>query len=129
MLRSIQLAREIVKVRSIVEMFKSGAWQDFMDEVIIPGEQAAYEAFKKTPAEKVTEIIEAQLAGKVADMIQGWRGKYEHVLTTLLAEQQAIHDDPERDYEIDQQAIASEKKLDVRFLKLRRWWQAKAQTT
>ncbi len=129
MLRSIQLAREIVKVRGVVEMFKSDAWETFMDEVVLPGEFAAYEAFKMTPAEKTTEITEAQLAGKFADIIEKWGRKYEHKLTELLTAQQAIHDKDVEDYEVDQQAITPEKKLDVRFLKLRRWWQAKIQTT
>ena len=128
MLRSIQLAREIVKVRSIVEMFKSDAWETFMDEVVLPGEFAAYEAFKMTPAEKTTEITEAQLAGKFADIIEKWGRKFENRFTELLAAQQAIHDKDVEDYEIDQTAIV-EKKIDVRFLKLRRWLQAKAQTT
>ena len=129
MLRSIQLAREIVKVRGVVEMFKFDAWETFMDEVVLPGEFAAYEAFKMTPAEKTTEITEAQLAGKFADIIEKWGRKYEHKLTELLTAQQAIHDKDVEDYEVDQQAITPEKKLDVRFLKLRRWWQAKIQTT
>lgn len=129
MLRSQQLAREIVKARGVVEMFKSGAWETFMDEVVDPAELLAYQAFKKTPAEKVTDVLEAQIAGKIADMIHGWRGQYERKLVELLAAQQAIHDNKDEDYEIDQAAITPEKKIDVRFLKLRRWWRTKTQTT
>lgn len=128
MLRSQQLAREIVKVREVVEMFKSGAWKTFMDEVVIPGEQAAFEAYKKIPSNDMAGIHESQVAGKYADIIEAWATKYQRKLADLLAAQQAIHDNKEDDFEIDQATISPEKKIDLRFLNLQRWWKTSRQT-
>mgnify|MGYP001608594574 CR=1 FL=1 len=99
MKRSIFFQTRIAELRAVLDMVSGSEWAYFQEDFVKPMDEAAFKAWKKTPAENHLDIIEAQQQGKLADAIRAWPERLEKQIEAYALELQAIEngeaEDPE----------------------------------
>lgn len=103
MKRSQHLQEQILKLRAVLNMTTGPDWAFFQEEFVQPMDQAAFKAWKKTPAENHLDIIEAQQQGKLADAIREWPKKLERQIDQMTLEMEAINKDEDEDEEYERE--------------------------
>lgn len=103
MKRSTLLQQRIAKLRTVLqEASTSAIWSYFMEDFVKSMDEAAFEGWKKTPAERQLDIIECQQQGKLADAIRNWPKKIEQEITEITVELGRIAKKEAEDDEVDE---------------------------
>jgi len=97
MLRSQDLRQKIKIADQTLEMMRSPGWQNFLDELVHPMGERAFKDWKKTPAEKSWEVIELQMMGKFADIIEAYPNQLTKNLEKWMNELKLILEGEEED--------------------------------